>query len=996
MSEMKVMGVAQWSPMRAACALLGLGAVLATGGGLAPAQAAGQAVSADAATYRGWVQEMKAAERGPFTRLRWYCKDGSVHPPKPYPCDTRGGSGVQHGEWSERTQKLRAQGYFVATLLAGVDAKAAQQMVAAPDFTDRYAQLVVEKYLIATDDGWVLRRAQFYRGAVQEEDEREGARALLTAMAGRPEWIGYRYAALRAGAQALPHGHDTASVLGMRQLAASIADRDPGFASLRVKIHGSPEAGDAARVRTYAKTSKKPELKAEYEKLAGEIEQVFRAPPLAERVAADAKALKGDAAVACWLQQAAADLAQADAATRFARTAQLLAQIRDGLPQVKSAADRLRLIDLSLAAESEHFRAGAELREGTTRATRRTNLAVLQTAVGAAYGSGLLNTRERAELAKGFESLAPDVQEVGRYGAVLRDLGRVPGWGTQTLRMYFGPAMAKLGELEPKAELFIQDQLRGSPLLFYGNVLDGLTRDANRLAGVQHKLFGQDIGVGVNALNPGLARGMLVAQPDMAHPGRLREDGIVVLPETVSDLPPVAGILTSGAGNPLSHVQLLARNLGIPNVAIDESLLATLKRHNGERVVLAVSAAGLVELAADGPRWEAVFGKGQAATDDVVFEPDLKKLDLSVRDFISLDKLRADDSGRIVGPKAAKLGELKARFPKDVVPGVAIPFGLYRQAVLDKPYGNTGKSFYDWMVGQFRALEALPAGAPATAQASEKLRAEIYRHVRTTDPGPAFREHLKAAMAREFGADFKGGVFVRSDTNVEDLPGFTGAGLNLTLPNVVGFEKLMDGLSEVWASPYTARAWAWRQSHMRGPEHVYPAVLLLRTVPAEKSGVMITQDVDSGDRNVLSVAVNEGVGGAVEGQAAESVRVDVRTAAVKLMATATAPTRMVPQATGGVALLPTSGADTLLQPGEIRQLVEFSQQIPKQFPQHDESGGLAAADVEFAFVGGKLWLLQIRPFNESKRARGSEVLIGMDRALAGQQTRKVNLQEAAQ
>ena len=54
--------------------------------------------------------------------------------------------------------------------------------------------------------------------------------------------------------------------------------------------------------------------------------------------------------------------------------------------------------------------------------------------------------------------------------------------------------MEKLDEIEPLAELFIQDQLRGSPLLFYSQVLDGLTRDANRLAGVQHKLLGKDIG----------------------------------------------------------------------------------------------------------------------------------------------------------------------------------------------------------------------------------------------------------------------------------------------------------------------------------------------------------------------------------------------------------------------------------------------------------------------------------------------------------------------
>ena len=36
------------------------------------------------------------------------------------------------------------------------------------------------------------------------------------------------------------------------ELAAALNDRDPGFARLRVKIHGSPEAADAGAVRAYA------------------------------------------------------------------------------------------------------------------------------------------------------------------------------------------------------------------------------------------------------------------------------------------------------------------------------------------------------------------------------------------------------------------------------------------------------------------------------------------------------------------------------------------------------------------------------------------------------------------------------------------------------------------------------------------------------------------------------------------------------------------------
>ena len=324
---------------------------------------------------------------------------------------------------------------------------------------------------------------------------------------------------------------------------------------------------------------------------------------------------------------------------------------------------------------------------------------------------------------------------------------------------------------------------------------------------------------------------------------------------------------------------------------------------------------------------------------------------------------------------------------------MGIPFGLYRATVLDRPYRNSGKTVYEWMVQSFRTLEAMPAGSREAAEYAEKLRAEIYSTILKTDPGPQFRAELRAAMAKEFGADFRGGVFVRSDTNVEDLPGFTGAGLNLTVFNVVGFDNIVKAISQVWASPYEPRAWAWRQSHMRGPEHVYPAVLLLRTVPSDISGVMITQDVDTGDPGVLSVAMNEGVGGAVEGQAAESVRIDRKTGDMRLMATATAPRRMVPQAAGGIAKLPVSGAETLLTPDEARQLIAFADDIPKQFPQFGEDGKPVAADVEFAFVNGKLWLLQIRPLNESRAARGSTYLIQMDKALDRNLNKTVNMRE---
>jgi hypothetical protein len=946
----------------------------------------GGAAQGDTAQYRDWIDDMKSDPRGPFATVQWFCNDGTVLPPKAYACREHGG-GHQHGALNDRALELREQGYKVANLLAGIDA---EQVFSEPDAVDTLAQLLIERYLVAADDGWILRRALFYRGAIQEEDERAGARELLLALAGDPEWLGVRYPMLWAAVGALPHGQDAASVQRIRQMSATLGDRDPAFQELRAKIHGSPDAGDASRVREYAGAVEDPRRREQYLALADAIDEVYRAAPLAEslRSAAGQRSLAGP--LAGQLNAAARELGQdGSAERRFAISADVLVAIRDQLAGLATAAARLEALDLGQKVEAAHFRAGAEIVDSLAGQSRAQRIEWLADGIDAAYGTGLLRQRERAALGESLAQLEAGTIDLAKYSGNLAYLARVPGWAAQGLRFHFGPSVEKLSEIEPRAELFLQDRLRGSPLLAYARILDGLVVDAQILSGAEQRVFDQTVGTGLRMLNPGLARGVLVMNPEMSDLEAFRPDGIYLLPETISELPPVAGILTAGEGNPLSHVQLLARNLGIPNVAVDESVIARLRKYDGRRAVLAVSPGGRVEIQADSPRFDPFFEA--VARDDVVITPDLEKLDLSVRDFIDLDDLRASDSGRIVGPKAAKLGELRRAFPDKVARGVAIPFGLFRATVLDRPYGRTGKTAFEWIVSEYRRIESLPGDTPRRAAEYEQLRAEIYRLIAETDPGPDFRAGLAAAMQRVFGSKDLG-VFIRSDTNVEDLPGFTGAGLNLTLPNVVGFDAIVQGISEVWASPYTERAFAWRNAHMNLPEHVYPAVLLLETVPSDISGVMITADVSSGDRDYLSVAVNEGVGGAVSGQAAESVRIDRRTGDIRLLSVATAPVREVPSKRGGIEVLPASGSDQLLQPAEAQQLIRFVADLPSRFPAiTDDEGRPAPADVEFAFVDGKLQLLQIRPFLESRRARGSDYLAQMDRAVAARMSDRVDM-----
>ena len=236
------------------------------------------------------------------------------------------------------------------------------------------------------------------------------------------------------------------------------------------------------------------------------------------------------------------------------------------------------------------------------------------------------------------------------------------------------------------------------------------------------------------------------------------------------------------------------------------------------------------------------------------------------------------------------------------------------------------------------------------------------------------------------------GVFVRSDTNVEDLPGFTGAGLNLTMPNVIGFDTLLKAINQVWASPFTRRAFAWRQSHMEQPQYVYPSILLLRSVSNDKSGVLVTEDIDTGNRDIISIAVNEGVGGAVDGQSAESLRVNMSDASVLVLATATAPLRRQPSSKGGLDKLPVSGSETLLQPKEIAQMIEFAKELPQKFPSIvDDAGNPAPADVEFGFLDGELHLFQLRPFLQNHSVQGTAYLVNMDKALHGTADVKVNM-----
>ena len=158
-------------PRRAlACGILALAS-----GALGATATQAPPLTPESARFRGWVQEMKGQARGPFAGVRWYCADGAVLEPVAFGCEQHGG-GAQHGHWSDRTLQMRAAGYPIASVLAQLKPDAVSGHGVDPDFL---TILLLEKFLVAADDGWILRKAQFYRGAFQDYNERDSAAVIL-------------------------------------------------------------------------------------------------------------------------------------------------------------------------------------------------------------------------------------------------------------------------------------------------------------------------------------------------------------------------------------------------------------------------------------------------------------------------------------------------------------------------------------------------------------------------------------------------------------------------------------------------------------------------------------------------------------------------------------------------------------------------------------------------------------------------------------------------
>lgn len=900
---------------------------------------------------RTLVEAFKRSERGPYSRIRWFCADGTTQPPTAYACAEHGG-GHQHAEYSVQRNRLAELGWPVGTIFTALTWEELWQ----PQFRhQRLRALPLERFLETVDNGWVLQQARHYRGRVQLEDEEEAGRTLLLMLLSQPDFLQNEFLLARELARVIPHGtpgDDRTRTI--RRLAQDLADTQASFAKLRIEIHSRPSAETASRVQTWLDSQRNlpTEGADKAQQLIGELNELYGQSGRRNRLRKAANALAKYSPEATRLIHEAQG---AEPDLHITRLAQAMMRLRsDASPKEPSAS--LRRLDL-LGDLSAELRTSA-LERLEQPLPRRELLVLVQDLLNVAWGVGLLSSNERTALSTPLDDLlAAPAPGVADYVFACRRLALAAVWASRTVRYAFAEPLVSYTALDPKSARFVDDLLRDSVLLALGEAINQLALDATRLAGISHSLFGVSVD-GLMTINPGLARGRLhlVEADELARGLRVREDEIVVLTETVADLEPVAGILTLGEGNPLSHVQMLARNLGIPNVALTPALLPSLRPHAGHQVMLAATSDGRVLL----EEIEPASSTSSKPTTEATLRVRAPIPDLSQTHPLPLDMLNAGLSGKVVGPKAANIGELNRLFPERISPAVALPFGIFAEHT-SEPRQRLSEAFARYRGGELER-EGLDAELDAVRLAVSELSLQ-----------PALLRELTPLLEQAFGPPGSYGLFVRSDTNAEDLPEFTGAGLNQTIPNVVGVERQLAAISQVWSSVYTRRAMAWRMRILENPEAVFASVLLMKSIPSEKSGVLVTTDLTSGNPG-LTVSVAWGVGGAVDNESAAS-RVLRPDGSTLLLAEAKSPYRRSLADTGGIVWLPAmQGA--VLNDREFTELRQLAQEVIDRYPPAlDEQDRPLPWDIEFAFAEGKLWLLQIRPLIQRGRTE-ADTLVG--------------------
>lgn len=309
---------------------------------------------------------------------------------------------------------------------------------------------------------------------------------------------------------------------------------------------------------------------------------------------------------------------------------------------------------------------------------------------------------------------------------------------------------------------------------------------------------------------------------------------IVVLDSAPNDISVVQGIITEEFQTPLSHINVLSRNRGTPNMGLRGARTNTaLRALDGQLARLTVTADAWT--IAPTTQVEAEAWWAAHAPEPVV----LPAVDLSVMAITDIGSVTAVPAGtatlldvikaalRAFGGKAANYSVLYQTPGLPVKNGFAIPIYFYDRFM-------QANGFY----ARIDALLADPGFTSDPATRDAALRA-VHVDMRATPLEPAFEAALLAKVAQ-----FPGVVKLRfrSSSNSEDLDGFPCAGCyNSYSGRTADLADMVDAIKNVWADAWLFRTFEERAYYRVDHRSLGMAVLVHPNFEREEAnGVAVT------------------------------------------------------------------------------------------------------------------------------------------------------------
>jgi rifampicin phosphotransferase len=440
------------------------------------------------------------------------------------------------------------------------------------------------------------------------------------------------------------------------------------------------------------------------------------------------------------------------------------------------------------------------------------------------------------------------------------------------------------------------------------------------------------------ALNTGTAVGRIHIIDKLDDTVEIGDNEIVVLRELPLTLPPVRGIIVAKPSSPLSHINILAKGWNVPNVYIKD---ADRLFKQFDTFVMKLEA-NLTDYRLD-----------TASLDDIktrFVSPDqqVPPVDLRTTKLAGLSEMRARDSVRY-GAKSANLGEMiNRRIPGITIPdGFAVPFHWYDEFMRRNDLNKI-------IEANMEDLDFVH-NPRVRRQKLEEFRSAI----QNGEFDPQLRSQIIAKWKTQLGGK---PVFVRSSSNAEDLPKFSGAGLYSSVPNVIAEDKLIEAVKKVWASLWKFEAYEARVRNYVSQTDVYMAALIQIGVDMERGGVMITKDpFDPKSKDSIYISAVCGHNSAVVNNAGipEQVLYNPVSNSVVVMTLSQQENALAFDDEGDLKTTADKCAGAkkrVLTDLQARSLARAAIRIRLAF------GGKKEQDIEWGMIGNRLYVVQSRPY----------------------------------